>query len=111
MLRYIEECADICEEAEYYRELLTYDYYLRENAKSRPHFAGEYKVTKEFLRAFYENEEETHRYLRSYTDHDSSQMRRMTHLEYFAWMGKYILFDYKERDPLSQNARTCILQK
>ena len=111
LLHYIEECADICEEAEYYRELLTYDYYLRENAKSRPHFAGEYKVTKEFLRAFYENEEETHRYLRSYTDHDSSQMRRMTHLEYFAWMGKYILFDYKERDPLSQNARTCILQK
>ena len=111
LLRYIEECADICEEAEYYRELLTYDYYLRENAKSRPHFAGEYKVTKEFLRAFYENEEETHSYLRSYTDHDSSQMRRMTHLEYFAWMGKYILFDYKERDPLSQNARTCILQK
>lgn len=111
LLRYIEECADICEEAEYYRELLTYDYYLRENAKSRPHFAGEYKVTKEFLRAFYENEEETHRYLRSYTDYDSSQMRRMTHLEYFTWMGKYILFDYKERDPLSQNARTCILQK
>ena len=111
LLRYIEECADICEEAEYYRELLTYDYYLRENAKSRPHFAGEYKVTKEFLRAFYKNEEENHRYLRSYTDYDSSQMRRMTHLEYFAWMGKYILFDYKERDPLSQNARTCILQK
>ena len=39
---------------DYYRELLTYDYYLRENAKTRPEFAGEYKVSKEVLRHFYE---------------------------------------------------------
>lgn len=112
LLRYVEECAGTCtEETEYFRELLICDYYLRENAKSRPPFAGEYKVTKEFLRAFYENEEAEHRYLYSYMEYDRSQMRRMTHLEYFPIMGKYILFDYMERDILTQNARTCVLQK
>lgn len=112
LLRYIAECVGTCtEETEHFRELLTYDYYLRENAKSRPHFAGEYKVTKEFLRVFFEKEEEEHRYLHSYAGYDRSQMRRMTHLEYFPGMREYILFDYKERDLLTQNARTCVLQK
>ena len=34
------------------RELLTYDYYLRENAKSRPEFAGDYLVEKNVARIF-----------------------------------------------------------
>lgn len=94
-------------ETEYFRELLTYDYYLRENAKSRPDFAGEYKVPKETLRVFYEKEESEHRYLPAYTGYDRNQMRKMTHLEYFARLGKYVLFDYKDRDVLSKDARTC----
>ena len=48
------------EKEDLFREVLTYDYYLRENAKSRPGFAGEYPVTKDAARAFYETEEETH---------------------------------------------------
>ncbi len=47
------------EKEDLFREVLTYDYYLRENAKSRPEFAGEYLVEKD-VRAFYEKEEETH---------------------------------------------------
>ena len=39
-------------ETERFRELLIYDYYLRENAKSRPAFAGEPKVSKEEQRRF-----------------------------------------------------------
>ena len=42
---------------EYFRELLVYDYYLRENAKSRPGFAGEETVPAGEARAFYEREE------------------------------------------------------
>ena len=45
------------EQADVMRELLTYDYYLRENAKSRPEFAGEDATDKRFVRAFYEEEE------------------------------------------------------
>ena len=95
---------------DYYRELLTYDYYLRENAKTRPEFAGEYKVSKEVLRHFYEAEERNRQYLPSYGPYDRNQMRKMTHMEYFSIIGKYILFDYKERNPLNQEARTCMIE-
>ena len=81
---------------QYYRELLIYDYYLRENAKTRPEFAGEYKVSKEELRTFYENEEEKRKYLVNYQAYNRNQMRKMTHLEYFSYFGKYILFDYHQ---------------
>lgn len=93
--------------ADVYRERLTYDYYLRENAKTRPSFAGEYQVEKEELRAFYESEEKKHRYLPAYTSYDRNQMRKMTHIEYFAAEDRYILFDYLERSPLDYRARTC----
>ena len=93
---------------QYYRELLIYDYYLRENAKTRPEFAGEYKVSKEELRTFYENEEEKRKYLVNYQAYDRNQMRKMTHLEYFSYFGKYILFDYMEKNPLNQEVRTCV---
>ena len=93
---------------QYYRELLIYDYYLRENAKTRPEFAGEYKVSKEELRTFYENEEEKRKYLVNYQAYNRNQMRKMTHLEYFSYFGKYILFDYMEKNPLNQEARTCV---
>lgn len=105
LLRYIT--AEFPEEEERFRELLTYDYYLRENAKSRPEFAGEYKVSKEVLRTFYENEESQRRYLPAYRDYDRNQMRKMTHLEYFAQKGIYVLFDYRERNALSRDAGTC----
>ena len=90
---------------EKFRELLTYDYYLRENAKTRPEFAGEYLVSKEFLRTFYENEAEEGRYLPDYREYDKNQLRRMTHVEYFAETNEYILFDYLNRNPLNQEAR------
>ena len=97
----------LLEKVEIYRERLTYDYYLRENAKTRPSFAGEYPVEKEALRAFYESEEKEHRYLPAYTSYDRNQMRKMTHIEYFAEEDRYILFDYLERSPLDHRARTC----
>lgn len=105
LLQYIGE--EHPQEQEYFRELLTYDYYLRENAKTRPEFAGEYKISKEDVRAFYEKEETERKYLPAYGAYDRSQMRKMTHLEYFELMGKCVLFDYKERNVLSQDARTC----
>lgn len=96
--------------AEYYRELLTYDYYLRENAKTRPEFARENKVTKEFSRLFYEKEAEERKYLPAYQQYDKNQLRKMTHLEYFEELGQVILFDYMQRNPINQEARTCIVE-
>ena len=99
------------EKEDLFREVLTYDYYLRENAKSRPGFAGEYPVTKDVARAFYETEEETHEYLTDYGKYDRNQMRKMTHLEYFKLTDTYILFDYQNRNPLNQEARVCKIEK
>ena len=99
------------EKAEKFRELLVYDYYLRENAKTRPGFAGEYTVEKEFLREFYEIESREHRYLPEYKEYDKNQMRKMTHIENFTILQKMLLFDYKCRNPLNQEARTCMIKK
>lgn len=98
------------EETEYFRELLTYDYYLRENAKTRPEFAGEYRISRDRLRAFYEKEEKMREYLTEYGAYDRNQMRKMTHLEYFGQLGKCVLFDYRERNALSREARTCVVE-
>ena len=98
------------EKTEKYRELLTYDYYLRENAKNRPAFAGEYKIDKDFLRNFYEIEATEHRYLEGYDRYDKNQIRKMTHLENFEYLGKTVLFDYMHRSPLTKEAVTKIVK-
>ena len=51
---------------EFYRELLTFDLYLRENVKNRPAFAGEATVTKEEAAQIYDKEAETHELLPDY---------------------------------------------
>ena len=116
---------------EIYRELLTYDMYLRENLKSRPDFAKDLTPYKELGRRFYQQEEQERKYLPGYELYDHKQLAKMTHLEPFQypvwdrefWKAvrmqteKYyvsegptvVLFDYRERDPLTGDARTVIL--
>ena len=119
-----------------YRELLTYDMYLRENLKSRPDFARDLATFRERIRSFYMEEEEAHCFLPAYVRYDFRQLARMTHLEPFyfpvwdmpkqkevdrmmAAMVKegdpsvsdrmqYVLFDYQERNSLTGDARTAI---
>ncbi len=98
---------DICGQAETFKELLVYDYYLRENAKTRPIFAGENALGKEKIRRFYEEEVIRHRYLKGYEAYDKNQMRKMTHLEYFPVLNKTVLFDYMHRNPINYEAYTC----
>lgn len=93
------------------RELLTYDYYLRENAKSRPAFAGEYRMEKDELRKFYMRESREHKYLPGYEMYDRNQIRKMTHLEYFPCFGKTVLFDYRRRNILNGQAFPIVIEK
>lgn len=89
---------------EMYREYLIFDYYLRENAKTRPAFAGDYGITKEKLSEYYK----TH-----------ARERKNTHLESFTVdvTGKgderdlRILFDYSQRDPLTNDAKYSIVSE
>ncbi len=109
-----------------YRELLTFDMYLRENLKSRPEFAAELTPYKESIRSFYRKEEADRRYLPDYCGFDSRQLARMTHLEPFhypVWEEMqtdlketllreemYVLFDYHRRDPLTYEAKIQVVQ-
>lgn len=107
-----------------YRELLTYDLYLRENLKSRPVFAADLSVHKERVRSFYEREEKERRLLPSYRDCQAKQMAKMTHMEFFSYhvweecgdrraekavRNEAVLFDYKKRNPLTGEAEILVL--
>ena len=116
---------------EIYRELLTYDMYLRENLKSRPEFAKQLSPFKDLIRGFYLQEEDERRYLSSYAGYDHKQLSKMTHLEPFyypvwnmdSWEEQkekdsdsgshrqpvFVLFDYGKRNPLTQDAETAVV--
>lgn len=109
-----------------YRELLTYDLYLRENVKSRPEFARDLMPYKEEIREFYRREEEERKYLPEYREYDSKQLARMTHMEPFSYpvwepmmrtetktaeVPRFVLFDYEARNPLTQDARHLEISK
>lgn len=102
LLEFIEE--KFPAEVEKVRELLIFDYFLRENAKVRPDFAGKPRISKEDYRDFFEMEAKERKYLCGYENYIASQIRSMTHLEVFPLLGRSCLFDYQNRDPLSNNA-------
>ena len=92
-------------------EQLILDLYLRENAKTRPEWAEDPSLYREERNRFYRREEEERRYLKAYGGYTWKQMGKMTHLEHFTMKNgapgeHWILFDYRERDPLTRNART-----
>ncbi len=127
-------CEQDGEKEEVYRELLTYDMYLREKVKSRPVFAKDLTEYKEEIREFYRKEEEMRQYLPEYAEYDSKQLARLTHLEPFfhpVWKLSlerqeeetevsvenglklkkepvFVLFDYEMRNPLTGDARVVV---
>ena len=100
-----------------YKELLTFDLYLRENVKNRPDFAGEYQVEKQELNDFYETEVQEHQYLNGYEGYDKRQLRKMTHMERFHFdvmgdceTGEFlVLCDYQNRSRLTHQASTFVI--
>ncbi len=86
-----------------FRDSLMFDLYLRENAKSRPSFAMDQTPFKRHIREFFMLEEEQPRWLLGYEGYDSRQTSKMAHLEAME-DGSFLLFDYKNRDPLDKNA-------
>ena len=113
--------------AEVYKELLTYDMYLRENLKSRPAFATDVSDAriKDLIRSFYQREAEERKFLTDYASYDWKQLSKMTHLEPFRYpvwdiehlkgrqrkkkANSFVLFDYKARNPLNHEATTHVI--
>lgn len=118
----VKELTEVC------RQYLLFDCYLRENMKSVPSFAKDTSIYKEYLRTFYQKEEEERQYLPKYGQYDSKQMAKMTHVEFFTYpvwerevprreeilarklvIPQPVLFDYKERDVISKDCRIVLL--
>ena len=104
------------ENRELYDELLLLDLYLRENSKSRPLWARDLSPYKTDFREFYQREAGDAQYLKDYAGYTSKQMMNMTHGEVFfhdvlktgAELPCYVVFDYRNRDPLTGDARLVI---
>ncbi len=118
----IETMTELC------REYLLFDCYLRENMKTAPSFANDNSAYKMYLRKFYQNEKEECKYLPAYTQYDSKQMAKMTHVEFFhfpVWeknirdinelvrsrqeIPQPVLFDYKKRSMITKDCRFLLL--
>lgn len=109
------------EKEDMYRELLTFDIYLREKMKTRPAFAKTQDTLKDVSREIYQKEEENRELLPAYGEYNSKQLSKMTHLEEFAYSvwkqgeckklleEQLIIFDYNERNPLNMEARIILL--
>ena len=97
-----------------FRELLTLDYYHRENAKARPDFALSQTEFKNLINDFYKEEEQRREYLKDYEGFDSKQLQRMTHLEILRYAGNgnvnAVLFDYYHRNPVTGGCRMVLLK-
>lgn len=112
------------EREELYKELLTYDIYLRENMKSRPGFAKDMCAYREWMQTFYREEERLRVLLPLYRDYQARQIAKMTHMEVFqysvweenidrrmikAQSATAVLFDYKQRNPLNSEAKVLLV--
>lgn len=117
LLEYVTE--KLPEREALFKELLTFDYYLRENAKSRPSFACDLSPYHDRIGEFYQREEEAPALLKSYAGYHAKQMMKMTHMEVFfypVWekelsleagrekQPQLVLFDYQQKNPVTKEA-------
>ncbi len=98
----LEFCESLGRDRETLIPSLVRDLYLRENLKNRPAWAKDTGISKEEERAFYDREEKERKYLPGYRE-TAPALKRLTHLERFS--DGLILFDYRNRDPLTGNAK------
>ena len=113
----LDFCIENAPKEDMYRELLTFDIYLREKMKTRPAFAKSQDTLRDISREIYQKEEKTRELLPVYTEYNSKQLAKMTHLEVFEYSvweygeckklaeDQLIIFDYNERNPLNAEAR------
>lgn len=108
-----------------WKELLTFDLYLREKAKSRPAFGRDLSPYREEIWEIYQKEEREPGLLKAYSHYHARQTMNMTHMEVFfypvweeekevCWQSGeepvFVLFDYGKRDALTGNAETWVVK-
>ncbi|MBE6011845.1 MAG: DUF4080 domain-containing protein, partial [Lachnospiraceae bacterium] len=101
-------------------DLLKFDLFLNENIKNLPQWAKrtDYAKLKENLDSFYDADENKEKYFKNLSSFNAKQLARMCHIEEFEYdvytfsktgniknNKTYILFNYYERDALSNDAK------
>ena len=92
LLEFLEDVPEIS--MDQVKDQMVYDLYLRENLKSRPGFARDQKPFERQIWDFRKRE----------------KVAKNAHVEIFA-DGKVLLFDYADRDPLTNNAHVTDVTK
>lgn len=92
LLEFLEDVLEIS--VDQVKDQMVYDLYLRENLKSRPGFARDQKPFERQIWDFRKRE----------------KVAKNAHVEVFA-DGKVLLFDYADRDPLTNNAHVIDVTK
>ena len=92
LLEFLEDVPEIS--MDQVKDQMVYDLYLRENLKSRPGFARDQKPFERHIWDFRKRE----------------KVAKNAHVEVFA-DGKVLLFDYADRDPLTNNAHVTDVTK
>lgn len=92
LLEFLEDMLEIS--VDQVKDQMVYDLYLRENLKSRPGFARDQKPFERQIWDFRKRE----------------KVAKNAHVEVFA-DGKVLLFDYADRDPLTNNAHVTDVTK
>ena len=92
LLEFLEDVPEIS--MDQVKDQMVYDLYLRENLKSRPGFARDQKLFERQIWDFRKRE----------------KVAKNAHVEVFA-DGKVLLFDYADRDPLTNNAHVTDVTK
>ena len=92
LLEFMEDVSEIS--MDQVKDQMVYDLYLRENLKSRPGFARDQKPFERQIWDFRKRE----------------KVAKNAHVEVFA-DGKVLLFDYADRDPLTNNAHVTDVTK
>ena len=92
LLEFLEDMPEIS--MDQVKDQMVYDLYLRENLKSRPGFARDQKLFERQIWDFRKRE----------------KVAKNAHVEVFA-DGKVLLFDYADRDPLTNNAHVTDVTK
>lgn len=104
---------------EYFKQLMIFDLYARENMKTRPQWANDLSAYKMQILDFYKKEEENPKLLTDYQSYQARQTIKMTHIEVFTYdvineneeKGAYpVLFDYKKRSPPTNDAKAVFVQ-
>ena len=87
-------------------ESLLIDLYLRENVKSRPEYGAAGLIPKDEYNEFFKSGKYKE-YLPGYADVSSVQAARMAHIEKVR--SGYLIFDYSEKDVITGEARTVLI--